>query len=244
MKNSNWYHSWFDSKFYHLLYSNRNETEAKEFINQLYSFIGLNNSSLALDLACGKGRHSKYIHKKGASVIGVDLSKESIKYAKQFETKNLKFEVADMRNLPFEDKFDCVFNLFTSFGYFKNEEDNLQVIQQIYNALKQDGILVLDYLNVKKGVKNLPQKEIIKREEILFHISKKETEAFIEKEILFEEDGEQYSFYEYVKLIYKQDFEKYLKSAGFELLNFLGDYDLNPFDEDKSERLIIIAQKR
>ena len=76
-----------------------------------------------LDLACGKGRHSKYLYKQGFDVTGVDLSKESIDYAKQYQKPRLHFQVHDMC-LPYPQQFDAVFNLFTSFGYFEKEEDN------------------------------------------------------------------------------------------------------------------------
>ena len=76
-------------------------------------------------MACGKGRHSVHLNSLGYQVTGLDLSEESIAYAKQFENSSLHFDVHDM-STPYHDQFDAVFNLFTSFGYFENEEDNLK----------------------------------------------------------------------------------------------------------------------
>jgi SAM-dependent methyltransferase len=114
----NWYTSWFDSPYYHILYKNRDDKEAGLFMKNLTSFLNLSTSSKILDLACGKGRHSKYLNQLGYHVTGIDLSPQSIVYAKQFENDKLFFEEHDM-SLTYPQKFDAVFNLFTSFGYFE-----------------------------------------------------------------------------------------------------------------------------
>ena len=74
------YNNWFDSKYYHILYKNRNHKEAKIFIKKLLEHINLNTYSKVLDAGCGKGRHSIEIEKLGHLVTGVDLSENSIKF--------------------------------------------------------------------------------------------------------------------------------------------------------------------
>ena len=115
-----WYASWFNTPYYHLLYKDRDHREAALFMNSLTSFLNLKKNDSILDLACGRGRHSKYLYKRGFKVTEVDLSQESIAYAKQYEKNGLHFEVHDMC-LSYPKKFDAVFNLFTSFGYFEKE---------------------------------------------------------------------------------------------------------------------------
>ncbi|MCB4234992.1 class I SAM-dependent methyltransferase [Kaistella anthropi] len=115
-----------------------------------------------IDLACGKGRHSVYLHQLGYNVLGLDLSKESILQNKKFETDDaaehfLKFAVHDMRNEIYPEvsaeKVDAVFNLFTSFGYFDDETEDKKIFRSVANALKDDGYFVLDFLNAN-WVKN------------------------------------------------------------------------------------------
>ncbi len=77
-----WYEKWFDSHYYHILYKNRNNEEAERFLNNLAKNIIPNQNSSIMDLACGKGRHSKYLSSLGHNVKGVDLSPQSIAYAK------------------------------------------------------------------------------------------------------------------------------------------------------------------
>ncbi|MFL2637040.1 MAG: SAM-dependent methyltransferase, partial [Flavobacteriaceae bacterium] len=84
------YNTWFDSKYYHILYKDRDHDEARKFITKLLEHLNLKKNAKILDAACGKGRHSIEIEKLGYKVTGIDLSKNSIKHAKQFENLNLK----------------------------------------------------------------------------------------------------------------------------------------------------------
>ena len=86
---NSWFASWFDTKYYHTLYRSRDDEEAKNFITSLVAKLNLPEKSYVLDLACGKGRHSRTLEKLGMRVLGADLSKESIKSAKKKENKNL-----------------------------------------------------------------------------------------------------------------------------------------------------------
>ena len=128
MEKNDWFASWFDTNYYHLLYKNRNDDEARLLIEHLVGYLNLAPNSKVLDLACGKGRHSITLNELGFDVLGIDLSSNSIEEAKQFENETLHFDVCDMRNSFTKNTFDVVFNLFTSFGYFDNKSDNEKVI--------------------------------------------------------------------------------------------------------------------
>ncbi len=103
-----WFTSWFDTPYYHILYKNRGDEEARDFMQNLVNFLKLPIGASILDLACGKGRHSVYLNKLGYDVTGVDLSGNSISYAKQFENETLHFHTHCMCD-PLEQKFDAVF---------------------------------------------------------------------------------------------------------------------------------------
>ena len=154
-----WFGEWFNSPYYHILYQNRDEVEAKHFIDKLTDYLGFDMNDQILDLACGKGRHSIYLNQNGFEVTGIDLSSENIKHAKQFENERLKFQEWDMR-IPFrKDSFDYVLNLFTSFGYFETTEEHCNAIQSIAVSLKPGGKLLLDFLNPYVVVNNLVSAE-------------------------------------------------------------------------------------
>jgi SAM-dependent methyltransferase len=236
---NDWYASWFNTPYYHILYKDRNNDEAESFMERLTSFLQLKPNDTILDLACGKGRHSISLNKLGFDVTGVDLSESSIAYAKQFETDHLQFRVHDMC-LPFPKRFDAVFNLFTSFGYFEKEEDNFRTIQAIKKELKPHGYGVIDFMNSKQVLKNLVPSEVKKIEGITFKIKKYVEQGYIFKEIKFQHNNTPYLFTERVKALTLSDFEDYFKKAGLTLRHCFGDYHLNSFEEETSERLILI----
>ena len=114
MENKNWFKEWFNTPYYHILYKHRNDEDAQFFMRNLTRYLNLPKSAHILDLPCGKGRHAIYLNSLGYRVTGKDLSEKSIRHAKQFENECLNFKVHDMRK-PFQNQYDAVFNLFTSF---------------------------------------------------------------------------------------------------------------------------------
>lgn len=239
-----WFESWFDTPYYHLLYSNRDYTEAENFITKLTQELQLPQSSKIIDLACGKGRHSVFLNKLGYDVLGLDLSQQSIEFDKQFENEGLTFKVHDMRNPIDSEPVNAVFNLFTSFGYFDNETDDRNVFQSVYNALKPEGFFVLDYLNEEFVTRTLVPETTIHREGIDFHISKKIEGRHIIKDIRFEIDGESKHFFEKVKLHTLETIENYASECGFERVKIWGDYQLNDFEKEISPRCINLFKKK
>ena len=236
-----WYAEWFNTKYYHILYKDRDYKEANIFMKNLVKYLQLAPKSKILDLACGRGRHSIYLHKMGFEVIGTDLSKNSIDLAKKHEQPGLSFKVQDMSEaLGLE--FDAVFNLFTSFGYFEKEENNLNTIKAIKAELKADGFGVIDFMNTKKVINNLVSRDTKTVEGIEFHQERWIENNFIFKQIDFEDHSVEYSFTERVKALTLKDFQNYFDQAGIQLLSVFGDYHLHEFDEEKSDRLILIFQ--
>ena len=134
--NIEWFESWFDTNYYHILYKHRDFSEAEEFMQNIISYLKIGKDALLLDLACGKGRHAIYLNSLGFNIIGSDLSKNSIDYARQFENDRLRFEVHDMRD-SFKTKFDAIFNLFTSFGFFDDDNDDIIILENIKKGLKK-----------------------------------------------------------------------------------------------------------
>lgn len=241
-KLQNWYNTWFDSPYYHILYKDRDYREAEDFMLNLMNFLNLNQGSSILDLACGKGRHSIYLNKMGFDVTGIDLSENNIAEAKHFENKNLHFFVHNMCE-PLKNEFDAVLNLFTSFGYFENPEDNFRTIKAIKNQIKLNGFGVIDFLNSDFVVDNLiPQeKKVIKG--IDFSIERWIDQGFIFKNIVINDNNQHFTFTERVKAIRLSDFESCLKKVGLKLLHVFGDYELKDYNEKTSPRTILIFSR-
>lgn len=234
-----WFASWFDTPYYHILYKDRDYTEAQLFMDNITQYLNLPDDAKILDLACGKGRHSVYLNQLGFDVTGADLSENSIEEAKKSENSTLHFCVHDMR-LPFEQKFDAVFNLFTSFGYFENDDDNLKTLVAIKENLSEYGFAVIDFMNVEHVLQNLVDHETKSVDGIDFKIHRHHTDGYIFKEIDFDHNGQHFHFTEKVKALKLSDFESLMEQAGIYLLDIFGDYKLRKFYKNESERLIMI----
>lgn len=238
-----WFQYWFNSPYYHILYSQRNDEEAEFLIDNLSEYLKPSPQAKILDIACGRGRHAVYLHKKGYDVTGIDLSEQNIKYARQFEQKHLHFFVHDMRKLSFINYFDFSFNLFTSFGYFDTEKEHVNALKAFRKGLKSDGTLVLDYFNTYKILKNLTRQEIKHIDGIEFHINKFISERKIIKHINFEHRSKAFAFEERVQAFQLEDFQRMFLNSGLEIKATFGSYGLEPYDENTSDRLILVCQK-
>lgn len=238
-----WFQYWFNSPYYHILYSQRNDAEAEFLIDNLSAYLKPAAHSRILDIACGRGRHSIYLNKKGYDVTGIDLSEQSIKFAQQFEQKHLHFFVHDMRKLSFINYFDIAMNLFTSFGYFDTEKDHVNALKAFRKSIKDDGTVVIDYFNTQKILKNLTHKETKVVDGIEFHLNKFVADGKIIKHINFEHRDKSFAFEERVQAFSLADFERMLEKSGLRIEALFGSYGLEPFDEQKSDRLILICKK-
>ncbi len=236
---NNWFASWFDTPYYHILYKDRDYEEAQLFMDNITQYLNLPEDAKILDLACGKGCHSIYLNQLGYDVTGADLSENSIAIASKASNDRLHFTVHDMRE-PFEQKFDAIFNLFTSFGYFENDSDNIVTLKAICESLNEYGFGVIDFMNVNKVIKNLIPEETKTVNGINFHIKRYVKDDHIFKEIDFEDNGEKFHFTEKVKALTLENFEGMMEEAGIYLLDIFGDYKLKKFFKNESERLIMV----
>lgn len=243
IKSKEWFFEWFDSPYYHLLYQNRNEEEARLFISKLSKKLNFLPEHKILDMACGKGRHAIYLNKLGYEVMGIDLSRTNIAHANWFANNKLKFRVHDMRSVVKENYFDFVLNLFTSFGYFEDDTDNQKAIHAVAGNLKPGGKFVIDFFNTPLVLSNLVERENKKLSSVSFDITRRLSDGYIIKSIDFDDEGKEYAFEERVKAISQEEFRNYFAQAGLKVIDMLGNYELAPYDERTSERMIFIAQK-
>lgn len=240
-----WFIDWFDSPYYHILYKHHDEQEARRFIDLLEAALPIPRGAEILDLGCGKGRFARYLAEKGFHVTGIDISEANIAFARQFENAHLSFYKHDMRR-PFRTNyFDCIFNFFTSFGYFEFEKDHIRTLQNVADGLKPKGVFVLDFFNTRKVLKNLPVREVKEVEGIAFHIEKyfDPRRRVIVKEIDFEAEGRHWHFEERVRAFKLEDFKAMFKEVGLYLNRVYGDYELGVYVRRQSDRLILVARK-
>jgi SAM-dependent methyltransferase len=266
MKNKRyfWWEKIFDKRYLKIYSSIITEERTNREVKFLVDFIKKkfkNRKIKILDLACGYGRHSLALAEKGFNVVGVDYSnyflKLAKKKAKELKIKNVKFLRKDMRKINFENEFDLIINMFTSFGYFDKNEDNIKVLKNVYNALKCKGYFILDLENPNYWYYLLLNDPKIDQEGFLFY----ETEVIdgelkIKIKIIFdhinrfiilqrkwEENGKEIFWEGKFKLFYQDEIINYLQFLGFKNIKVLGDFDFKkPFDKNSS-RMIFVALK-
>lgn len=244
MENKDWYENWFSSPYYKMLYKDRDETEAEEFVETLIAHLAPQQGACMLDIACGEGRHALQLALHGYDVTGIDLSAQSIAAAKELERHNLHFHVHDKRKPIHTDHFDYAFNFFTSFGYFAEEQDHLVAANAFAASLKKDGVLVIDYLNVAHVANNIVPEETIDREGIRFEIKRHVNGQHIIKDIRFtDEQGAAHRHTEQVAAFTQEDLLQIFQQAGLHHTGTYGDYSLGDYDKEQSQRLIMIFKK-
>lgn len=246
MPDKAWYKDWFNSHYYHILYQYRDDDEALQFIHRLIQYLKPPPGSTMIDVACGKGRHSRVLADMGFDVTGIDLSAASINEAKKTEDDHLHFYQHDMR-LPFWiNYYQYAFNFFTSFGYFKTRREHDNAIRTIAQSLTVNGIFVIDYLNVHYEEERLQKLLTTTIEGVTFHITKWQDEEHFFKQIQVTDTENKTLKHLYTERVAKfslGDFTDMLAYQGMQVQEVFGDYQLNRYDVKNSPRMIIVARK-
>jgi SAM-dependent methyltransferase len=236
-----WFESWFDSPYYPLLYQHRDDQEAERFIGKLLAELRLPAHAPVLDLACGRGRHARYIHAQGYNVTGLDLSPASIRDANRHAAPGLRFGVQDMRD-PLPGQYVLILNLFTSFGYFEDEADNLRVLRNVVQALHPGGIFVMDFFNATKVLAGLVPQEEKLLGGIHFSITRTVENGIIIKRITVTDQDKVSHFQERVQALHADRILDLMQAAGLAEYARWGGYDARPWDPADADRLVIFAR--
>jgi len=236
-----WFEEWFGEE-YLTLYPHRDDDEAAEVANLIALRLHVPDGSPALDLACGAGRHALPLGSRWWTV-GLDLSPALLRVAR---AKDPAFPLvrADMRELPFRDQsFALVVNLFTSFGYFRNDEQHRRVIAEVGRVTLPGGFFVLDYLNAAHVRSSLVAHDEIRVGSRVVEQERSITEdgRFVVKTIMLGDEGR--LFTERVRLFEPEELATMLQLCCFDVREILGDY-AGAEHSAASPRTIIIGERR
>lgn len=241
-----WYKDWFNSEHYLRVYSHRDQSEAERLVELISKNLNLNANPSVLDMACGAGRHAVAFAKLGFKVTAIDLSQRLISEAKlsaEQAATEIDFVLSDILEYESNKRFDLVINLFTSIGYFENDEENYAVIEKAYNHLKPDGYFVIDYFNKDFLMKNLVPTTVFSENGLKITQNRSIEGTRVIKKIIIENNDHNEQFYESVRLFSYEEILFSIKKAGFTIFKQYGDYFGNDYVSETSPRLIIFVVK-
>lgn len=251
-KIKNWYKSFFD-KYYLPLYLKKgifSPSLAQREVDFAIKVFNLPKNSKILDLPCGQGRHSILLAQKGYQITGVDLSKTLLDLAKKLAQKEkvkIHWIRQNMRKIDFKNEFNAVINLFSSFGYFTQEKENIMVLKLINQSLKTKGKFLLDLLNKDWFLAKLPASKKIWWKTGANYILEdaffdKQNKFWLNRIVIISPEGKIKRAQTYMRLYDLQEIKKCLEKTGFKILNIYGDYQGNKFFRF-SPRMIVLAEK-
>jgi len=233
-----WFKHWFGTRYYALLYGHRDEEDAQAWVATITDRWAIPRGARILDLACGRGRHSRCFVEAGFQVTGVDISEASIQEAK-LAVPQAEFLVHDMRE-PFRPgTFDAVCCLFTSLGYFENLADDRKVFEAVAVALKPGGLFVLDFMNTELVLRDLVAMETVAKNGVEFKVTRKLSDGVLVKRIAVRDGCIDHVYEERVQALTPDQLEDMARNAGFTIEDRTDGPELVPFDPQNSQRYVL-----
>jgi len=245
---SKWYKGMYGEHYYRASFAHMTDDRTNTETAFIEKALDLPQGSKILDLCCGPGRHTMALADKGYTMSGLDLSKQYLKRAaREARKRNLSidFRHGDMRKIPFRGKFDAVINIFTSFGYFQDEEDNFKVIEGISRRLKPGGKFLVDVINRDYLIRNITDSHWFEREDVIClqeHFFDAETSR-IEDRWVFMEKGSRKEFDVSIRVYALHEMIDMFERAGLKYESAWGGFDGQEFCF-KSKRLIVLGSKQ
>ncbi|MFC1742027.1 SAM-dependent methyltransferase [Nanoarchaeota archaeon] len=210
------------------------------------------SGSHILDVPTGYGRHAFALAEHGFQVTGIDINDYHLDIARKHGAhESVEYIKGDMRSLDpgFNGRYDAVINMFFSFGFFRNEDENIEVMRQFYNALKPDGKLLLHtkavharirdagrYHNTE--VRNLSEGRRLAIEERYNPMTRRIEGSW---SVIEREGGVKSAAYD-VRLYSEKEYKEIASECGFREIRFHGSFEGDVFDGESKE-LIMVAEK-
>jgi len=199
-----------------------------------------------LDVPCGFGRHTNRLAAFGHHMTGVDMYPGFLELARRdAEARGVQvdYRQGDMRHLEFEAEFERVMMLFTSFGYFE-DEDNFHVLENVARALTPEGLFILDVPNRDMAMKNIhPVNFTEKNGDLMIdRVSFDTLTGRLHNRRIVIRNGVRKDKPFFVRLFNPTELRDWLLLAGMDIAQMYGGYDVSPISED-SRRMIVVAKR-
>lgn len=233
--------------FESILFNQKRLATTESQVEHIIKLLQIKDGATILDLCCGIGRHSLEFARRGFKVTGVDRTKSYLdKARKQAKTEglNIEFVNEDMRTFCRADAYDVVVNMFTSFGYFEDADDDQQVVDNVHASLKSDGKLLIDMMGKELVAKVFRERDwseingfiILEDRKLLNNWEKIQNHWIILK------DDKQIDYKFVLRLYSAKELTSLLNQCGFSNVKVYGSLEAIDYDH-KAKRLVVVAQK-
>ena len=219
--------------------------DAARAVQWILGRTGLKRDAAVLDAPCGFGRHSVEFARRGYHVTGVDFNETEVERARSAAKSarvTLRLMCQDMRDMEFSSEFDLALNLFSSIGFFTDDEDRL-LLDRFCTALKPGGAFVLDTRNRDFTIHGVAAEEMVRLPEGAVRVknrfdmrtSRVHQSWWLEKDnrLLGETEIRLYSVHELLRM---------LRPERWSQVELFGGLDGRPFTLE-SPRIVLVATK-
>ncbi len=248
-----WYKGEFFERWYLKFWPSQvrfKPTQIKQEVAFIKRVLKLPKEAKILDLCCGQGRHLIPLTKADYQMTGLDLSKNALKILRKDLNKNklkARFIRSDMRKIPFENEFDAVINMFTSFGYLENDNEDFKVLKAVSNALKPGGKFLIDFANPGRILANYQLKSWLKEGDSFIlqenHYDFRGHRNIVKQQI-FDGKGKWYKNSYSIRLYTLVEMKKLLGRVGLKVIRVFGNTHSNFKYTNNSNRLVILSVKK
>ena len=248
MNNIPWYQSFFGEDYLRIYTPFLPAEKTARDVSNILNLLNLSPGSSLLDLCCGHGRHTIPLAQRGYTMTGQDLSEPFLRRAQaeaEAQATKIRWTQGDMRTIPFTDEFDAVINIFTSFGYLENEEEDLTVLQQVHKALKPGGLFLLETVYQPRVIRSFSPYGIIHYDDGLIVLEERQIDLIRSRNevrvTMLHPDGRRTQFKQSVRIYTLPELTRMLAIAGLQVQAFYGELDGCPLTMDS--RLVVLSQK-
>lgn len=224
------------------LFSQKRLDMALGDVDGVVKLLGIGPGARVLDLCCGPGRHAAELARRGYSVVGVDRNPRYLERA-EMAAPEVEFVKSDMREFVREGEFDAVINLYTSFGYFEDEGENVRVLRNVRKSLKDGGAFLIDTQGKETLALKFEERKWSEQGDahLLQESRVVDDWAWVESRWILVRDGVKKEFTVRIRLYSATEMKALLESAGFEKVEVFGSLDGKPYDH-QAERLVAVAR--
>jgi 2-polyprenyl-3-methyl-5-hydroxy-6-metoxy-1,4-benzoquinol methylase len=207
----------------------------------------LNSPPKILDLCCGFGRMSAELARVGFSVTGVDITESYLQTAREeadYENLNIEYIKADAREFKRAGYFDTAVNLYISFGYFADQNDDFSLVKNAFESLKKGGSFIIETLGKEIAVRDFVEAEWFERAgcTVLTQYETLDAWAFLKNRWILLKDGQRFERTFSQRLYSAVELRDLLLKAGFGKVDIYGDWNESPYDH-RAAKLIAVGRK-